>query len=717
MLRTPRSTIESYSLTVTPAEHFINWQQDPFGSWVARFVFPEPMRELSITIGLVADLQVVNPFDFFIADHAETYPFAYGASLEADLEPYLRPVESDMFVQLNAVVNRAVAYTVRMEPGVQTPENTLGSAIGSCRDSAWLLVALLRELGLAARFVSGYLVQLSSDVPSLDGPSGPAEDFTDLHARAEVFVPGAGWIGMDATSGLFAGEGHIPLSATPHPPAISGSTSPCTATLDFHNVVTRIHEDPRVTLPCTPQQWARVQALGTEVDARLQAGDVRLTMGGEPTFVSTTDRTSPEWITAADGPHKRERASALAEQLRGVLGAGTGDDSGVLVHGGQGEWHPGEPLPRWQIGPLWRTDGEPLWHDPALLADPWLDEETRGPHDQADARRLAGPAPDEDLAVVADLDGVVTEPAAHVLPLHRELDGSGWASADWRLRRGRVVLLPGTSPAGLRLPLDGLSWVAPDATEEDDPQAAKAPLRARNDPARVVPMADGVPRTALVVEARHGHVRVFLPPLDFLDDAVDLVTRLEGAARETGVPVALEGCTPPGDPRLTSLTVTPDPGVIEVNVQPTSSFAEQQELLRVLYAQARLTRLGTDLRGGRQPRRHLGRQPHHPGRGHALGLPAAAPPGPARQPAHLLAAPPLLSYLFSGRFGSSSQAPRVDEGRAENLHELEIAFAEIGRLTGPDRTALPRGGGPGAAPPGERRGCLRPAAAAYRRGR
>jgi uncharacterized protein (DUF2126 family)/transglutaminase-like putative cysteine protease len=741
-----RSTVESYSLTVTPAEHFINWQQDPFGNWVARLVFPEPTTELSITVGLVADMQVVNPFDFFIADHAETYPFAYGPTLEADLEPYLRPVDSDMLVakfldaftiapgtrmidllvQLNAAVHRAVAYTVRMEPGVQTPEHTLGTAIGSCRDSAWLLVALLRELGLAARFVSGYLVQLSSDVPSLDGPSGPAEDFTDLHAWAEVFVPGAGWIGMDATSGLFAGEGHIPLSATPHPSsaaAISGSTSPCTATLDFHNVVTRIHEDPRVTLPYTAQQWARVQALGAEVDARLQAGDVRLTMGGEPTFVSTTDLTSPEWITAADGPHKRERASALAERMRGVLGAGTGDTSGVLVHRGQGKWYPGEPLPRWQIGLLWRTDGEPLWHDPALLADPWVDEHTPGPHDQDDARRLAvalasafglpesqvrpafedplaalaaevrrpgGPAPEEDVTV-AGLDAAVTEPAAHVLPLHQELDGSGWASADWRLRRGRVVLLAGTSPAGLRLPLDGLSWVAPEATEEDDPQAAKAPLRARSDPARVVPMGDGVPRTALVVEERNGHVRVFLPPLDRLDDAVDLIGRLEGAARSTGVPVVLEGYTPPGDPRLTSLTVTPDPGVIEVNVQPTSSFAEQEELLRTLYAQARLTRLGTETfevdgsHGGTRGGNHI-----------TLGGATPADSPLLRRPDLLVSLltywqrHPSLSYLFSGRFvGSTSQAPRVDEGRAENLYELEIAFAEIDRLTGPDRTALP----------------------------
>ncbi|MEP6562234.1 MAG: transglutaminase family protein, partial [Nakamurella sp.] len=219
-----RTKIESYSLTVEPADHFINWQQDPFGNFMARLVFPERANELSITVGLVADLTVVNPFDFFIEEYAEHYGFAYPQDLANDLEPYLRHVDEgapgsgpghlvrswlqnfhvapntaivDFLVQLNAAIRQDVGYSVRMEPGVQTPDYTLSSAIGSCRDSAWLLVSLLRELGLAARFVSGYLVQLTSDIPSLDGPSGPTADFTDLHAWAEVYIPGAGWIGMD----------------------------------------------------------------------------------------------------------------------------------------------------------------------------------------------------------------------------------------------------------------------------------------------------------------------------------------------------------------------------------------------------------------------------------------------------------------------------------------------------------------------------------------
>ncbi len=390
-----RTPIEAYSLQVEPADHFINWQQDAFGNFLARLVFPTRARSLTITVGLIADMKVINPFDFFIEDWAEHIPFEYPKALAEDLKPYLRPVDEggegsgpgdlsqawvknfsvapgtrtiDFLVALNRAVNADVGYSLRMEPGVQTPDFTLRTGIGSCRDSAWLLVSILRQLGLAARFVSGYLVQLTSDVEALDGPSGPAADFTDLHAWAEVYIPGAGWIGLDPTSGLFAGEGHIPLSATPHPESaapITGATEPCDTTLDFSNVVTRVHEDPRVTLPYTEAAWGAICALGVRVDQRLAAGDVRLTVGGEPTFVSIDNQVDPEWTTDADGPHKRERASALAARLKKVW-APQG-----LVQRSQGKWYPGEPLPRWQIGLFWRTDGQPLWTDEALLADPW----------------------------------------------------------------------------------------------------------------------------------------------------------------------------------------------------------------------------------------------------------------------------------------------------------------------------------------------------------
>jgi uncharacterized protein (DUF2126 family)/transglutaminase-like putative cysteine protease len=737
-----RTPIEAYSLTVSPGNHFVNWQQDPFGNWLARLVFPEKVAELDITVGLVADMVVVNPFDFFIEEYAETYPFTYEPSLAADLAPYLRPVgEGDtdaagplvtqfldglpdvpedgiamvpFLVQLNAAVYRAVGYSVRMEAGVQSPDETLERGIGSCRDSSWLLVSLLRQHGLAARFVSGYLVQLASDTEAIDGPSGPTEDFTDLHAWAEVFVPGAGWIGLDPTSSLFAGEGHIPLSATPHP----SSAAPISGTLmeraqvdfSFHNTVRRVHEDPRVTKPYTDEQWDRIDALGEAVDGRLLAGDVRLTQGGEPTFVGLDDVTSPQWNTQADGPEKRLKASELAERLRDVYAGGG------LVHRGEGKWYPGEELPRWQISLQWRGDGERLWSDPALLADPWDDAAAQpDAPERAEAlgheivrlldlpatqlrpafedpltalvnelRAPAGERPgldplraDADLA--ASLDADVVEPTGWVLPL---VTGESWASPDWSLRRGRIVLLPGTSAVGLRLPLGSITWEDPDASGDPSYLEAGPRLDPRIPAVPVVAPATQ-PTTALAVEARGGFVHVFLPPTERLEDYADLLHVIDVAATALDQRIVVEGYGPPPDARLTQLVVASDPGVIEVNVQPTASWSQLRELTTTLYDIARHARLTTekfDLDGA-----HTGT-----GGGNHITLgghePAASPM--LRRPDLLMSLMtywqrhPSLSYLFSGRFiGPTSQAPRFDEGRPEALYEAEIAFQEIDRLT------------------------------------
>src|SRR6201999_77225 len=513
-----RTAIEAYSLRVEPTDHFVNWQQDAVGNFVYRLTFPNPMGRLTITVGLIADLKVINPFDFFIEDWAETWPsggFTYPEPLAEDLKPYLRPIDEEgpgsgpgelvqawvstfavapgtrtinFLVELNKRVNSDLGYSLRMEHGVQTPDFTLRTGVGSCRDFAWLLVSILRQMGLGARVVAGYLSRLAPEPNALDGPSAPAADFTDLHAWAEVYIPGAGWIGLDPTSGLFAGEGHIPLAATAQPASaapISGGTEPCASTLEFSNTVTRVHEDPRVTRPYTDDAWRTIREVGRRVDERLTAGDVRLTVGGEPTFVSVDDQVAKEWTTDADGPHKRQRASDLAARLKSVW-APNG-----LIQRGQGRWYPGEPLPRWQIGLHWRTDGRPLWTDDALLADPWGVEPSTPVDGEAAYDVLAGIADglglplsqvraayedplqrlaakvrlpkgdpvhdDDDLgadsptgraALLARLDESITAPAAFVLPLHRRDDDLGWASADWRLRRGRIVVVHGVFPAG-----------------------------------------------------------------------------------------------------------------------------------------------------------------------------------------------------------------------------------------------------------------------------
>ncbi len=353
-----RTPILAYSLTVTPEEHFINWQQDPAANHLARLVFPEPTSAFSIDVALVAEMTPINPFDFFVDASAAQFPFTYSDALAHDLKPYLDPPPAsprldrwmtgvktqrkpiiDFLVELNQRVAADVAYSVRMEPGVQDPERTLERQIGSCRDSGWLLVAILRRLGIAARFASGYLVQLAQDRPAASD-TGENVDFTDLHAWAEAYIPGAGWVGFDATSGLAAGEGHIPLACTSAPAAaspIEGSHSGgagVETTFEYVNAVRRIGEPPRVTQPYTPQQWEAIGALGARVDEALEEGDVRLTMGGEPTYVSAdpADHQEPEWNTSATGGTKEPLATALTQGLAEAFAPG-----GVILHE-QGKW-------------------------------------------------------------------------------------------------------------------------------------------------------------------------------------------------------------------------------------------------------------------------------------------------------------------------------------------------------------------------------------------
>ena len=692
-----RTPILSYSLNVSPAEHFINWQQDVFGNYIARFVFPEKTKELEITVDLVADMTVINPFDFFIESHAEKFPFTYEAALARDLTPYLAIDENgpllmqwlgtfrkslppniatiDFLVEVNRQLQNAIGYLVRMEPGVQTCEQTLEKRSGSCRDSGWLLVQILRHCGLAARFVSGYLIQLKADQKALDGPSGTDRDFTDLHAWAEAYIPGAGWIGLDPTSGLLAGEGHIPLACTPSPAsaaAVSGGVDPCETTFDFGMTVTRIHEDPRVTKPYDDAQWIAVDALGQKIDAELQSGDVRLTQGGEPTFVSIDDMDGAEWNTAA----LSDKKWALAEQLAWRLKERFAD--GGLVFYGQGKWYPGEPLPRWALGIQWRNDGEKLWRNPELIGaastapDAKLEDAAR--FAKALAATLKLPAKNllpawEDPLTHLSPEKAKRAPggtaAGYVLSLGADKKDNSWTSSLWPLPDDQLILINGDSALGYRLPLN----VLPEKT------------------------ADGkkLVRTALCIEVRDGRLYVFVPPFETVEPYFALLTLIENAAATLKLRVRLEGYGPPHDARVTTLGVTPDPGVIEVNIHPANSWDELVRNTTALYEEARLTRLGTEkfmLDG-----RHTGSG----GGNHiTLGGKSAAESPLLRRPDLLRSLitywqnHPSLSYLFSGMFiGPTSQAPRVDEARDDNLYELEIAFQQMALLQKKHGPAIP----------------------------
>ena len=757
-----RTPILGYSLKISPAHHFINWQQDPQGNHVARIVIPEPCREFEITVDLVAELAVYNPFDFFLEPSAERVPFDYDPSLSRELSPFRectgggerlealasasRPTGQgtvDFLVALNQRVQSAVGYLIRLEPGVQAPEDTLRLGSGSCRDSAWLLVQLLRRLGFATRFVSGYLIQLAPDVKPLDGPAGPSSDFTDLHAWCEVYLPGAGWIGLDPTSGLLAGEGHIPLACTPDPSSaapVAGAVDPCESTFGHAMQVSRIHESPRVTKPYTDAQWAAIDDAGRLVDDHLARADVRLTMGGEPTFVSIDDPDGPEWNTAALGAAKDRLAARLLVRLRDTFAPG-----GLLFHG-QGKWYPGESLPRWAKACYWRKDGQPLWEDPALIAD----ESTDYGYGRPEARRLAEaladelgvggrwlmPAyedviyhawrerrlpsnvdplrsnlrdPEERARLARVFEQGLGEAVGWVLPLEPAASsGQRWRSGPWFLRDDVLWLVPGDSPIGLRLPLDSLPWVAekdypwihprdtmaptaplpaprllrqhaPESglASEPDSDAAKAGEAEPQRPSQGE-SATGIVRTALCVEPRNGRLHVFLPPVRELESYLWLLASVEAAAARVGLPVILEGAPPPHDTRLGVLKVTPDPGVIEVNLHPAASWDDLVRNTTALYEEARLTRLGTEkfMMDGR----HVGTG----GGNHiVIGGPTPADSPLLRRPDLLRSLVgywqnhPSLSYLFSSLFiGPTSQHPRIDEARDDAVHELELAFQQ-----------------------------------------
>ena len=750
-----RTRVVSHALKVTPANHFVNYQQDLYGNWLARYVFPDPVTELKIEVDLTADMTVYNPFDFFVEASAETWPFEYPPEIAEDLVIYrsceapgpllqaflnrvprdpLRTI--DFIVRLNAQLAQEIGYVIRMEPGVQTPEETLGLALGSCRDTSWLLVQSLRHLGFAARFVSGYLIQLKPDLTAVDGPQGTDKDFTDLHAWCEVYLPGAGWIGLDPTSGLLTGESHIPLSATPHyanAAPISGMASYAEVAFDFDMTVTRTAEHPRITMPFSDAAWDDLNALGHKVDAALAAGDVRLTMGGEPTFVSIDDFEAGEWNTDAVGPTKRVFADALIRRLQAKFAPGG------FLHYGQGKWYPGETLPRWTFSLYWRRDGKPIWANPDLIApeishakataeqastllqniaetlglpaenvtpafeDPaeWIVKEGNLPENVTPENSQLKD-PEERNRIARVFSRGLTEPSGFVLPVQRWQSRAAqtWVSEKWALRRGHLFLVPGDSPVGYRLPLGSLPYVKPadyPHIHPSDPFDTRGPLpdfapepaqavasftaseATQDRREQVISDLAGSVRTAISVEPRDGRLCVFMPPVEKVEDYLELVAAAETAAKNLGLPVHIEGYGPPNDPRLNVIRVAPDPGVIEVNIHPSHNWAETVLTTEIVYEEARQLRLGADkfMIDGK----HTGT-----GGGNHVVVGGVTPAdSPFLRRPDLLASlilhwqrHPSLSYMFSGLFiGPTSQAPRIDEARMDALYELEIALAQI----------------------------------------
>ncbi|CAN5357227.1 transglutaminase family protein [soil metagenome] len=739
-----RTPILSYSLKVTPTNHFVNWQQDPQGNWLARYVFPDKATELKIEVDFTAEMTVINPFDFFVEPYAETFPFVYPDDLKIELAPYLAteapgplfekyladiareaPSTVNFLVDLNAKLRTQVNYIIRMEPGIQTPEQTLASAAGSCRDSAWLLIQTLRHLGLAARFVSGYLIQLRPDIDPLEGPREVENDFTDLHAWAEVYIPGAGWIGFDATSGMLTGEGHIPVAATPHyrsAAPITGAVGFAEVEFGFEMEVKRVREAPRITKPFSDAEWAKLDDLGDQVDADLRADDVRLTMGGEPTFVSMDDLEGAEWNTAAVGPTKRGLGDVLIRRLR------TRFAPGGLLHFGQGKWYPGESLPRWAFGLYWRKDGVPIWKNDALIAtidgvheagvgeaerfaagvtarlkvpadyimpayeDPvhWLQKEGGLPPN-VDPRDSKLADPEERSRMAKVFYHGLNKPVGYVVPIQRGSAEAGtrWISEHWKMRRVHLFLTPGDSPLGLRLPIASLMHIPAEEFPyivEQDPmesrdelpafgaETAEGAAAAKEQKAKRAPV-----RTALSIEVRGGILCAFMPPVEKVEDYFELIAALEATAEEMQIQVHVEGYPPPFDPRVEVIKVTPDPGVLEINIHPAQTWREAVDTTTILYEEAARSRLGAN--------RFLvdGRHTGTGGGNHVVVGGSTPEDSPFLRRPDLLKSlvlywqrHPSLSYMFSGMFiGPTSQAPRIDEARHDGLYELEISLAHV----------------------------------------
>ncbi|MCI0600113.1 MAG: transglutaminase family protein, partial [Beijerinckiaceae bacterium] len=534
---------------------------------------------------------------------------------------------------------------------------------------------------------------------------------------------------------------------------ISGLAEPANVDFHFDMRVTRVGEAPRITLPFSEAAWSKLDALGERVDADLARNDVRLTMGGEPTFVSIDDFESAEWNTAAVGPSKRTFADKLIRRLQARFAPGG------LLHYGQGKWYPGESLPRWSFALYWRKDGIPMWNDSSLVAsvaltapagpetaseasvallekqtaqaeilaagiaeklgietgfilpayeDPatWLVKEASLPEN-------TGPLdpkiedPEECSRMIRTFARGITKPVGYVMPIQRwnaQASPPGaaprprWQSEKWSLRRGKLFLVPGDSPVGYRLPLPSLPWiprssypfiVAQDTLETRGPLPGLEEFAQHFERAASVAgtrqlrieqeVIEGAVRTALSVEPRDGVLCVFMPPVKTLEDYLELLAAVEASVEAGGMPVHIDGYLPPADPRINVIKVTPDPGVIEVNIHPSESWRALVETTNGLYEDARQIRLGAGkfMTDGR----HTGTG----GGNHVvLGGPAPADSPVLRRPDLLKSLllywqrHPSLSYLFSGLFiGPTSQAPRVDEARHDQLYELETALAHV----------------------------------------
>jgi uncharacterized protein (DUF2126 family) len=712
--------IKSYSLQITPKDHFINWYQDIFGNHVANIVINDKITEFKIEVDVKADINIINPFDFFIDKKYENFPFVYDDVNRAELGNYLQINESgallsawidenvkkplaknkgeiktlDLLIDINRRLNKSLDYVIRLEQGVYPVEELFSLGKGSCRDMAWALCQIYRHLDIAARFVSGYLVQLKADIKPVDGPSGVPEDVVDLHAWCEVYLPGSGWIGLDATSGLLAGEGHIPLSCSPLPhqsAPLDGLLDMCEATLHHEMILTRVHEDVRVTKPFSEGQWREIDALGLQIDKQIKSQDIRLTFGGEPTFISEENRDAPEWNTAALGDEKWQKSVELAFRLKNKFAPK------ASIHFGQGKWYGGEPLPRWAIGIFYRKDGEPVWNNEQLIAHKNKSKNKLNIKDCENfISHLAKALQLDDKCILQAQNIGQKKVAGFVLPIIYSLKNKKFITNKWQFKNNKINLLVGDSAIGYRLPLNEIPFIE-EGVKEIPPlrsnfeklpplpsykyfyDKAKKNFGKKPNNDYLKKLKFGYVRTALCAEIEDNKLCVFLPPISYAEHYLELISAIEFAAEKLQMPILIRGYEPVKDSRTGNFHVTPDPGVIEVNVQPAKDWNELKYINETVYEECRQVKLTAE--------KFMldGRRVGTGGGNHIIAGASFPEDSPWLRRPDLLKSMilffqnhPGISYLFSSIFiGPTSQAPRIDEARNDCLYELEIALSQI----------------------------------------
>ncbi|MGI9212205.1 MAG: transglutaminase family protein, partial [Methylococcaceae bacterium] len=745
-----RPDITAYTIKVTSEPHFLNWVRDPFENYIARLDLPEPVASLGLTVELLADLTPINPFDFLTEPEAAHYPFDYSEQTRKELAPYLNmpPPGSRLtawlkrldrspgyIVEVLSRINKTVHEQVKRLgldwspafPGMESStvggialEEVLISGGFSPWQAAWLLTLTCRHLGLAARFTSGYRIFL--------GVSKESSDTASLHAWCEVFIPGAGWVGLDPSAGVHTHEGYIPLASTPEPTRALPLTGLDTRYPLHHTVkVKRLLAMPTPN-PYTEAQWADLNASGRRVNELLTEQGIRLANSQTLSFVSLAHAYAPEWSTVALGGNKRPLAEELLHRLQQQWA------TGGIVQETQGEWFGGETLPRWQLQVYFRNDGLPLWHHDALhevfsrnesltsgdvyefarlvtrnlhlspdslmpahedpLHELWRNRQTLQFHPPAEALSDA----DARKQLADRLSETRCDPVAYVLPLRWEPLAGRWQSGQWTFRRGALYLVPGDSAPGYRLPLGGLPV-------DDGQESLRNPERCSFEPRPLLPGVHGelsarlttllneplldladddhpqgpIPRTALSFRIRQGRIWIFIPPLTHLEHYLELITALEAAAVKREIPIMLEGYPPPEDPRLGRFSLEPDAAVLKLTLPMTRDWNLSQAALTQAYAEA--ARLGLHGIHSRNTGTRMG-----PGGSTDLVLggeePADSPflfrPQLLRSLITHWQHHPALSYFMSGRqIGPSGHAPRPDEGRPDALYELNIALSRI----------------------------------------